>query len=90
MVLENTTRDVILCITGNRPQYKDFKNKEAKKHITPCGRQTCLENVPDTARCRLKNLNNAVNIEDLRVPPSNHFEALNGRSEVYSIQIVIQ
>ena len=69
---------------------KSFKDKEAEKIYNGLRSAKLPENIQDTARRRLKYLNNAVNLEDLRVPPSNHFEALNGKPGVYSIRINIQ
>jgi proteic killer suppression protein len=69
---------------------KSFKDKEAEKIYNGLRSAKLPEIIQDTARRRLKYLNNAVNLEDLRVPPSNHFEALNGRPDVYSIRINIQ
>ena len=69
---------------------KSFKDKEAEKIYNGLRSAKLPGNIQDTARRRLKYLNNAVNFEDLRVPPSNHFEALNGKPGVYSIRINIQ
>ena len=69
---------------------KSFKDKEAEKIYNGLRSAKLPGIIQDTARRRLKYLNNAVNLEDLRVPPSNHFEALNGRPGVYSIRINIQ
>ena len=69
---------------------KSFKDKEAEKIYNGLRSAKLPGIIQDTARRRLKYLNNAVYLEDLRVPPSNHFEALNGRPGVYSIRINIQ
>ena len=69
---------------------KGFKDKEAEKIYNGLRSAKLPGIIQDTARRRLKYLNNAVNLEDLRVPPSNHFEALNGKPGVYSIRINIQ
>ena len=69
---------------------KKFKDKEAEKIYNGLRSAKLPGIIQDTARRRLKYLSNAVNLEDLRVPPSNHFEALNGRPGVYSIRINIQ
>ena len=46
------------------------------------------EDIQEAARRRLKYLNNAAGLEDLRIPPSNHLEALRGNYEgFYSIRI---
>ena len=69
---------------------KSFKDKEAEKIYDGLRSAKLPGNIQDTARRWLKYLNNAVNLEDLRIPPSNHLEALNGRPGVYSIRINIQ
>ena len=69
---------------------KIFKDKEAEKIYDGLRSAKLPGNIQDTARRQLKYLNNAVNLEDLRIPPSNHLEALNGRPGVYSIRINIQ
>ena len=69
---------------------KSFKDKEAEKIYDGLRSAKLPGNIQDTARRRLKYLNNAINLEDLRIPPSNHLEALNGRPGVYSIRINIQ
>lgn len=66
---------------------KSFKDKEAEKIYNGLRSAKLPGTIQDTARRRFKYLNNAVDLEDLRVPPSNHFEALSGRSGVYSIRI---
>lgn len=66
---------------------KSFKDKEAEKIYNGLRSAKLPGTIQETARRRLKYLNNAVDLEDLRVPPSNHFEALNGRPGVYSIRI---
>lgn len=44
--------------------------------------------IQEVARRKLRMLNNSQNISDLRIPPSNRFEKLEGRlREFYSIRI---
>ena len=44
--------------------------------------------IQDDARRKLRMLNNAVDIADLRIPPANRLEKLSGRyREFYSIRI---
>ena len=44
--------------------------------------------IQDTARRKLRMLNNAQNLHDLRVPPNNRLEALTGeRSGQHSIRV---
>jgi proteic killer suppression protein len=45
-------------------------------------------NIQNTARRKLRILNNAQDIKDLRIPPGNRLEALHGdRDSQYSIRI---
>ncbi len=45
-------------------------------------------NIARIARCKLRQLEIATCLEDLKIPPDNHFEALKGtRSGQYSIRI---
>lgn len=47
--------------------------------------------IQQVARRKLRILNNAKTIEDLRIPPSNHLEKLSGnRVGQYSIRVNIQ
>ena len=46
--------------------------------------------IQENARKKLRMLNAAVAPEDLRSPPGNHFEALEGRPGFFSIRINIQ
>ena len=66
---------------------KSFKDKEAEKIYNGLRSAKLPGTIQETARRRFKYLNNAVDLEDLRVPPRNHFEALSGRPGVYSIRI---
>ncbi len=66
---------------------KCFKDKEAEKIYNGLRSSKLPGSIQDTARRRFKYLNNTAALDDLRVPPGNHFEALNGRPGVYSIRI---
>jgi proteic killer suppression protein len=67
---------------------KNFKDKEAQRlfHREPCRKLS-----PDLQRLafrKLRMLNRAQTLEDLRIPPGNHLEALKGdRQGQYSIRI---
>ncbi len=66
---------------------KNFADKETQKiYIGECSRKL-PENIQVGARRKLKMVNNATAPEDLRKPPGNHFEALEGRQGFYSIRI---
>ena len=44
--------------------------------------------IQETARRKLRMINNSLNINDLRVPPANRLEKLSGKSkDFYSIRI---
>jgi proteic killer suppression protein len=67
---------------------KNFKDKETEKIYNGLVSRKLPGNIQDAARRRLKYLNSAVRLDDLRVPPSNHFEALHGDKEgQYSVRI---
>ena len=66
----------------------NFNDKEAEKIYNGVRSLKLPGDIQQTARRRLKYLNNAVNLTDLRIPPSNHFEALHGNYEgFFSIRI---
>ena len=67
---------------------KNILCKETKK-IWDCFRSSKLpQDIQQTARRKLRMLNNAKTIEDLRIPPVNHLEKLFGdREGQYSIRI---
>ncbi len=47
-----------------------------------------FEQISRKARMKLEILNAAINLDDLRIPPGNHLEKLQGKlSEYYSIRI---
>ena len=53
---------------------KCFKDKDAEKIYNGLRSSKLPGSIQDTARRRFKYLNNAAALEDLRVPPGNHFE----------------
>ncbi len=67
---------------------RNFADKEAEKiwQGTPSRRlPTDIQNV---VRRKLRMLNNAATLDDLRIPPANRLEALKGRRKgQYSIRI---
>ena len=66
---------------------KNFKDKETEKIFNGIYSRKLPGNIQQTALRKLKYLNRAMNKEDLRVPPGNHFEALEGKENVFSIRI---
>jgi proteic killer suppression protein len=67
---------------------KSFRDKETEK-VYSRERSTKLPgNIQQIALRKLRMINNAENINDLRIPPSNRLEKLSGdRAGQYSIRI---
>jgi proteic killer suppression protein len=67
---------------------QSFNSKETEK-IWKGSRSTKLPNtIQETARRKLRMLNNSVDLKDLTIPPSNRLEKLKGElNEFYSIRI---
>ena len=67
---------------------KSFNSKETEK-IWEGIRSTKLPNeIQEVARRKLRMLNNSVDLQDLRIPPSNRLEQLKGNFKDYhSIRI---
>ncbi len=67
---------------------QSFGDKETEK-IWNGARSAKLPNeIQEIARRKLRMLNNASTISDLRIPPSNHLEKLSGDlSGLYSIRV---
>lgn len=66
----------------------DFRCKETKKIWE--GEVSCRlpRDIQDIARRKLRMLNNAYRLDDLRIPPNNRLEALKGdRLGKYSIRV---
>ena len=72
---------VVLMITG-------FKDRETEKVWTGSVSRRLPQAIQAIARRKLRMLNNACDLNDLRVPPANRLEALKGRRKgQYSIRI---
>ncbi len=69
---------------------KSFKDKEAEKIYSGVKSAKLPGDIQKAAMRRLWYLSDAESLTDLRVPPSNHFEALNGRAGYFSIRINAQ
>ena len=69
---------------------KSFRDKEAEAIYKGIRSRKLPGDIQVAARRKLKYLNNAANAEDLRMPPGNHFEALEGRPGFFSIRINAQ
>jgi proteic killer suppression protein len=67
---------------------KSFGNSETKKIWEGVRSRKLPGEIQNTARRKLRMLNNAQNINDLRVPPANKLEKLKGDlSGLYSIRV---
>ncbi len=67
---------------------KTFKSKETKKIFARQRSRKLPQDIQQVAYRKLRMLNNAVDINDLRVPPANRLEKLKGAREgQYSIRI---
>ena len=69
---------------------KSFKDKETEAIYHGKRSSKLTGDIQQTARRKLKYLNNAASPEDLRMPPGNHFETLAGGPGFYSIRINAQ
>ncbi|RMF03863.1 MAG: plasmid maintenance system killer family protein [Chloroflexi bacterium] len=67
---------------------KSFATKETEKVFNRYFSRKLPPDIQRTARMKLEILDAAENLEDLRVPPSNHLEKLTGqRADQFSIRI---
>lgn len=67
---------------------KSFKDKETEKVYSREGSSKLPRNIQQVALRKLRMINNAKNLNDLRIPPANRLEKLKGAREgQYSIRI---
>ena len=67
---------------------RSFKAKEAEKIFNRERSKKLPSDIQQLALRKLRMLNRAVTLQDLRVPPANHLEKLSGsRAGQYSIRI---
>jgi proteic killer suppression protein len=67
---------------------KSFKDKETEKVYDREGSNKLPRNIQQVALRKLRMINNARNLNDLRIPPANRLEKLKGdREGQYSIRI---
>ena len=67
---------------------KTFGDKESEKIWNGIRSKKLPNEIQDIARRKLRMLNNALNENDLRIPPSNRLEKLKGKlGDYYSIRI---
>jgi len=70
---------------------KSFKCRETEKTFNREFSKKIPKGIQRTALRKLRMLNRSVTLNDLRIPPSNHLEALKGnRKGQHSIRIKIQ
>lgn len=67
---------------------ESFGDKETEKIWNGIESKKLPTDIQNVARRKLRMINNAQNINDLRIPPVNHLEKLNGNlSTFHSIRI---
>jgi toxin HigB-1 len=67
---------------------RSFKSKEAEKIFNRERSQKLPSDIQQVALRKLRMLNRAVTLQDLRVPPANRLEKLSGdRTGQYSIRV---
>ena len=67
---------------------KSFGNKETEKIWNGIRSKKLPNAIQNLSRRKLRMINNAQNIIDLRIPPSNHLEKLSGNfKDYYSVRI---
>ena len=70
---------------------KSFRDKETEKIWHGIQSKKFPFEIQHIARRKLRMINNAQNINDLKIPPSNHLEKLSGDlNGFYSIRINLQ
>ena len=67
---------------------RSFKSKETEKILARTRSKKLPQDIQQAAYRKLRMLNNAVNLNDLRIPPANRLEKLGGdRNGQHSIRI---
>lgn len=67
---------------------KSFKDKETEKVYGREGSRKLAEDIQQVALRKLRMINNAKNLNDLRIPPANNLEKLKGdREGQHSVRI---
>ena len=67
---------------------RDFVNKEAEKIRGGAPSRRLPANIQSVARRKLRMLDHATGLDDLRIPPANRLEALKGiRKGQYSMRV---
>lgn len=77
-----------MTLVYGRDLIKSFKSKETEKIWEGTSSRKLPTDIQNVARRKLRMINNAQNINDLRIPPANHLERLSGNLNAYhSIRI---
>ena len=67
---------------------RSFKSKETEKVFSRTYSRKLPQDIQQVAYRKLRMLNNAINLKDLRIPPANRLEKLSGdRAGQHSIRI---
>jgi len=67
---------------------RSFKSKETEKVFSRTRSRKLPQDIQQVAYRKLRMLNNAINLNDLRIPPANRLEKLGGdRKGLHSIRI---
>lgn len=67
---------------------RSFGDKETEKIWNGIQSRKLPADIQNVARRKLRMINNAQNINDLRIPPANHLEKLSGNlAGLYSVRI---
>lgn len=67
---------------------RSFENKETEKIFARIRSRKLPQDIQQVAYRKLRMLNNAINLEDLRIPPANRLEKLKGnRAGQHSIRL---
>jgi proteic killer suppression protein len=65
-----------------------FRNKETEKIWNGIISKKLPREIQETARRKLRMINNSINISDLKIPPANKLEKLKGDlKDFYSIRV---
>jgi len=67
---------------------RSFKSKEAKNIFARVRSRKLPQDIQQVAYRKLRMINNAINLNDLRIPPANRLEKLSGdRKGQHSIRV---
>ena len=85
------TLDIIIALSYYSNVIRSFKDRETEKVWNQTFSKKLPTDIQRTALRKLFIINRAMNLDDLRIPPSNYLEKLKGdREGQYSIRINLQ